>query len=122
MKSVLHIAVGIFLFGVLYAQDKKEISYSKDVFPIVKARCIKCHEKDDENPNSYAMDNVDLIRKSGKTKNIVIPGDGANSYLIKKLLPNPPKGAQMPIFSKKKLTEEEVDLFKRWIDQGAKDN
>jgi len=68
------------------------------------------------------MDNVALIRSSGKAKGMVIPGDGANSYLIAKLLPKPPKGAQMPIFSKKKLTEDEVDLIKRWIDQGAKDN
>jgi hypothetical protein len=98
------------------------VSYSKDVYPLVKAKCLKCHEKDDENPNNFAMDNVALIRSSGKAKNMIVPGDGANSYLVHKLLPNPPKGAQMPIFSKKKLTEEEVDLFKRWIDQGAKDN
>ena len=108
--------------GVVYAQNKTDVSYSKNIFPLIKARCLKCHERDDENPNDYAMDNYDLLRKSGKTKNIIIPGDAENSYIIKKLLPNPPKGAQMPIFSKKKLTEEEVDLFKRWIDQGAKDN
>lgn len=112
----------VVMFSHGSAQEKKEISYSKDLFPLVKAKCLKCHEKDDENPNSYAMESVELIKKSGKSKNIVIPGDGANSYLILKLLPNPPKGAQMPIFSKKKLSPEEVDLFKTWIDQGAKDN
>ncbi|MCK9409785.1 MAG: hypothetical protein WCX28_12055 [Bacteriovoracaceae bacterium] len=83
---------------------------------------MKCHEKDDENPSNFAMDNVALIKSSGKTKEMIIPGNGANSYLVLKLLPKPPKGAQMPIFSKKKLTEEEIGLFIRWIDQGAKDN
>jgi hypothetical protein len=83
---------------------------------------LKCHEKDDENPSNFAMDNVTLIKTSGKTKSMIVPGNGAESYLILKLLPKPPKGAQMPIFSKKKLTEEEVDLFRMWIDQGAKDN
>lgn len=100
----------------------QSISYAKDVYPLVKAKCLKCHEKDDENPNNFAMDNVALIRSSGKSKDMVIPGDGANSYLVIKLLPKPPKGAQMPIFSKKKLTEDEVELIKKWIDQGAKDN
>lgn len=122
MKPLYLCAVIIFLFGWTSAQDKDEVSYSKDIYPIVKSKCIKCHEKDDENPNSYAMDNVTLIRSSGKTKNLVVPGDGANSYLVIKLLPKPPKGAQMPIFSKKKLSDEDIDLFKRWIDQGAKDN
>ena len=98
------------------------ISYAKDVFPLIKAKCLKCHEKDDENPNSFAMDNYSLTRTSGKTKEMIVPGNGAGSYIIIKLLPNPPKGAQMPIFSKKKLTEEEVNLIKTWIDQGAKDN
>ncbi|MFZ4621310.1 MAG: c-type cytochrome domain-containing protein [Bacteroidota bacterium] len=109
----------LFVFNSLSAQT---VSFSKDVFPLVKAKCIKCHEKDDENPNSFAMDNYELIKSSGKTKNMVIPGDGANSYLVIKLLPKPPKGAQMPIFAKKKLSDEEVNIFKAWIDQGAKDN
>ncbi len=122
MKPLLLYAVFVCVFGMVFAQSKDEVSYSKEIYPIVKSKCIKCHEKDDENPNNYAMDNVALIRTSGKTKEIVIPGDGANSYLVIKLLPKPPKGAQMPIFSKKKLSEEDVDLFKRWIDQGAKDN
>jgi len=122
MKPLLLFTLLLFLFGKSFAQNKDEVSYSKDLYPIIKSKCLKCHEKDDENPNNYAMDNVTLLRTSGKTKNIIIPGDGANSYILAKLLPNPPKGAQMPIFSKKKLSEEEVNLFKRWIDQGAKDN
>lgn len=104
------------------AQEKREVSYSRDLFPIVKARCIKCHERDDENPSNYAMESVDLVKRSGKTANMVVPGDADGSYLIVKLLPNPPKGAQMPIFSKKKMTPDEVNLFRAWIDQGARDN
>ncbi len=34
----------------------------------------------------------------------------------------PPKGKQMPIFSKKKLDEDEIELIKRWINQGAKND
>lgn len=122
MKLLLLSLFLLSIFSRAIAQDKDEVSYSKDLYPIIKARCIKCHEQDDENPNNYAMENVTLMRSSGKSRNIIVPGDGANSYIILKLLPKPPKGAQMPIFSKKKLTESEVDLFKRWIDQGAKDN
>jgi len=122
MKPLLFCAVIVFMFGWTSAQDNDAVSYSKDIYPIVKSKCIKCHEQDEENPNSFAMDNVSLIRTSGKTKNLVVPGNGSNSYLVIKLLPKPPKGAQMPIFSKKKLSEDEVNLFIRWIDQGAKDN
>ncbi len=120
MKLLLWMGCSLVAFSMLPAQEK--ISFSKDIFPIIKKRCIKCHEKDDENPNNFSMDNVALMRSSGVTKNIIIPGDGKKSYLIAKLLPAPPKGAQMPIFSKKKLGQEEIDLFIRWIDEGADDN
>jgi hypothetical protein len=122
MKPLLLCVILLSFFALAFAQNKGEVSYSKDLYPIIKTKCMKCHEKDDENPSSFAMDNYNLIRTSGNARNIIIPGNGANSYLVVKLLPNPPKGAQMPIFSKKKLSEEDVDLFKRWIDQGAKDN
>ncbi len=122
MKPLLLCALLISLFANTFAQNKSEVSYSKDLYPIIKSKCMKCHEKDDENPNSFAMDNYAFLRSSGKTKDMIIPGDGANSYLVIKLLPKPPKGAQMPIFAKKKLPDDEVDLFKRWIDQGAKEN
>ncbi len=120
MKTLL-IFLCMFAAGasMTYAQS---VSFSKDVYPLFKSKCIKCHEQDDENPSNFAMDDVKLMKTSGKTKDMIIPGDGANSYLIKKLLPNPPKGAQMPIFSKKKLTDEQIDLIKTWINQGAKDN
>jgi mono/diheme cytochrome c family protein len=88
----------------------------------VKTKCLKCHEKDDDNPSSFAMDNLGLMKNSGKTKNMIVPGNGKESYLVIKLLPDPPKGAQMPIFSKKKLSNEEIELFVRWINEGAKDN
>jgi hypothetical protein len=120
MKTLSSLCVCLLL--ICSRSGAQTVSYAKDLYPLVKAKCLKCHEKDDENPNNFAMDNVSLIRSSGKSRDMVIPGDGANSYLVLKLLPKPPKGAQMPIFSKKKLTEEEVALFVRWIDQGAKDN
>lgn len=113
-----------FLFFVLCCSVSmaQTISYSKNVYPLIKTKCLKCHEQDDENPNSFSMDNYVLTRTSGKANNMILPGDGANSYLILKLLPIPPKGAQMPMFSKKKLTEDEIGLIRKWIDQGAKDN
>ncbi|NUN69775.1 MAG: hypothetical protein HUU02_08710, partial [Bacteroidetes bacterium] len=115
MRTTLILTCAL-LLGWCFPLSAQTVSYSKDLYPLVKAKCIKCHEQDEENPNDFAMDNVTLIRTSGKSPNMVIPGDGKNSYLVIKLLPKPPKGAQMPIFSKKKLTDEEVDLFVRWID------
>lgn len=122
MKFVTAFFLFCMVFPSLSAQEKRDISFSKDVFPILKARCLKCHEKDEENPNSFAMDTYDLLMSGGKYGKAVLPGKGNESYLVIKLRPNPPKGAQMPTFSKKKLSENDVELIKHWIDQGAKNN
>jgi len=122
MKLVTTVSAAVLFFGSLFGQEKETISFSKDLFPIFKTKCLKCHEKDDANPSSFAMDNYETLMESGMTKNIIVPGKGNDSYLITKLLPNPPKGSQMPIFSKKKLSSTDIDRIRQWIDEGAKNN
>ena len=39
---------------------------------------------------------------------------------LSEIKPSPPFGDQMPLMTKKKLTNEEIEIFKRWIDQGRK--
>lgn len=122
MTLVRAVTASVLFFGLMSGQEKEPVSFSNDIFPIVKTKCLKCHEKDDANPSSFAMDNYETLMASGMTKNIIVPGNGKGSYLITKLLPNPPKGSQMPIFTKKKLSKDEIDRIRQWIDEGAKDN
>tara|TARA_R110002050_G_scaffold283119_3_gene431347 strand:- start:1429 stop:1857 length:429 start_codon:yes stop_codon:yes gene_type:complete len=54
--------------------------------------------------------------ESGKPT--IIPGDASNSPFIKRLHEEDPE-LRMP-YNKPKLSDEEIDLLTRWIDQGAK--
>jgi uncharacterized membrane protein len=99
-----------------------KISFSNDVFPIIKRRCLPCHASDSENPSELFMESFPDIMKGGKHGNPVIPKKGDESILVQKIKPSPPFGDQMPLMTKKKLTDEEVEIFKKWIDQGAKKN
>jgi uncharacterized membrane protein len=124
--SVVFIAAIVFTFNAT-SQEKKNtkkpaISFSNDVFPIIKKRCLPCHAADSENPSEFFMETLPDIVKGGKHGKPIIPKDGDASILIQKIKLNPPFGEQMPLMSKKKLTDEEVDLFKTWIDQGARKN
>jgi Planctomycete cytochrome C. len=101
---------------------KSKISFSNDVFPIIKKRCLPCHASDSENPSEFFMESLPEIMKGGKHGNPIIPKKGDESILVQKIKPTPPFGEQMPLMSKKKLTDEEIELFKTWIDQGAKKN
>ncbi len=129
MKLSVSLFLAIFIgsVSVLIAQDsvkekKKPVSFSNDVFPIIKKRCMPCHASDSENPSELFMETLPDIMKGGKHGKPVIPKRGDESILVQKLRPAPPFGEQMPLMTKKKLTDEEIEIFKKWIDQGAKKN
>ncbi len=129
MKSLFFV---VFIAAIVFtssatSQEKKNpkkptVSFSNDVFPIIKKRCLPCHAADSENPSEFFMETLPDIVKGGKHGKPIIPKNGDASILVQKIMPNPSFGEQMPLMSKKKLTDEEVELFKRWIDQGAKKN
>jgi Planctomycete cytochrome C len=102
--------------------QKEPISFSKDVYPILRKRCMPCHASDSDNPSNLFMDSYEDIMKGGKHGSPIIPGKGEESIIIKKLHPDPPFGKQMPTLSKTKLTETAIDTIQLWIDQGAKNN
>ncbi len=124
--SLLLIAGTIIAVEAQSQDDKKPkkhtVSFSNDVFPIIKKRCLPCHASDSENPSEYYMESLQDILKGGKHGKPIVPKNGAGSLIVQKLKPAPQFGEQMPLMTKKKLTDEEIDLFQSWIDQGAKKN
>lgn len=108
----------------------QEISFVKEVFPIIKRSCLPCHAEDNYNPSGLVLDTYETLMTGGEHGKPVEPGNGAESMLVRKLGSKPPFGEMMPINKKrkkgsepvKKLSEEEVRLIVEWIDQGAKNN
>jgi hypothetical protein len=109
---------------------RQEISFSADVFPIIKKNCLPCHAEENFNPSELSLDSYKLLMAGGKHGESVVPGRSSESNLVKKLLPEPPFGDRMPLDLKKKkgrkstkaIPEEEIQVIATWIDQGARDN
>lgn len=130
---ILAIALAGFSLQQDTAKDKKKngdknssdaavMSFSKDVFPIIKKHCLPCHASDSDNKSELVLESYDDIVKGGKHGSPIVPGKGNESLIVQKVGPNPPFGRQMPVMSKKKLTDGEIDTLTIWIDQGAKKN
>ena len=122
MRLVVSCLIVITLFLLFIetpAQSKKELTYTKDVAPVIKSYCIPCHLEENENPSGLALDDYEKTMKGGNHESTVVPRKPQESYLYLKILPNPPFGKQMAR-NKKKLTEEETKTIYDWIAQGAK--
>ena len=99
------------------AQEKKPVSYEKDVQPIFKASCISCH-KPDKKKGKLDMSTYADLMKGGKQGSPVTPGDPAKSILVEMISGPEP---EMPDKGDK-LKPEQVELITRWVKEGAKKN
>jgi hypothetical protein len=60
--------------------------------------------------------------KGGKHGPPVIPAHADSSLMIMKLSPKPPFGDPMPLKRKTPVPQDTIDILKKWIGQGAKNN
>lgn len=126
MKTATLIALATLLGSLpALAQDAK-VNFESQILPIFKERCFECHQKeftDDTGrvkkpKGKFRMDNPQLMLKGGSEGGDLTPGkpDESTVYTYT-LLPEdddlamPPKGDR--------LTDEQKNLIKQWIAQGA---
>src|SRR5689334_19252652 len=90
------------------------VDFVRDVQPIFEQRCYPCHGSSQQ-MNGFRLDRRrDALR--GGTIAVIAPGNSAGSRLYHKLIGNQ-YGTQMPPTGA--LSQEQINIFKAWIDQGA---
>jgi hypothetical protein len=94
-----------------------KVDFAKDLEPLFAERCYDCHgEKKQE--SAFRADNREDLLKGGDHGPAVVPGKGAESILVKVLTDTHDDISGMPK-KKDKLTPEQIELVRAWIDQGA---
>jgi len=106
----------------------EQVSYERHLEPLVIAHCLGCHEAEDpkaklvlEKGKGYTQ-LVDRHSIQVPSMRLVEPGDLERSYLWLKLQHTAPEGKGMPRTPTgvKKLRAAELELYRRWIEDGAK--
>jgi len=119
---VLALAASYGNLNLQKGKKEKEISYSKDVFPIIKKYCLICHSLENDHPSELFLDTYEDMMNESRHGKAILPGEAEKSPFYQKLLSPPPFGRQMPPSRKIKLTPEQIELLRVWINQGAKNN
>jgi mono/diheme cytochrome c family protein len=96
------------------------VSFDREIRPILSDNCFQCHGPDDK----QRMAKLRLDTKEGAfaKAGVLVPGDAANSRLFKRLINTNPAAVMPPPQTGHKLTEHQIALIKRWIDEGAQWN
>ncbi|WP_437190887.1 c-type cytochrome domain-containing protein [Planctomicrobium sp. SH527] len=99
------------------AEKPDEVSFVKDVAPIINQRCLNCHGEN--NPrNGLRLDTFAGWQSGGKNGQLLVPGNPAYSLIIARL--NAPQGkGQMPPTGPG-LSAAEKETIGKWISSGAR--
>ena len=113
----------VLLAAGLMSACSKPVSYSGDVFPILKENCLTCHTKGKKGyeATGFSMETYEDFMKGTKFGPVVIPGSGFSSTLAILIEHKGDPKINMP-HKKQPLPEKDIETIKTWIDQGAKNN
>ena len=61
--------------------DKKEVTYAKDIRPLLEASCFRCHGE--QRPKGgLRLDSLEAVLKGGEDGKVVVAGDSKKSLLV----------------------------------------
>ncbi len=111
---------GLSLLATCCVEAAPPIDFNRDIQPILSENCYHCH-----GPDAKAREaKLRLDTKDGAFRTLdgvtsIQPGDSANSDAILRVLSTDKDDMMPPPKSNRKLTEEQKQLLKRWVDEGA---
>jgi hypothetical protein len=98
------------------------IDFNRDIRPILSDNCFKCHGPDEKQRQA----GLRLDTPEGATASLpsgfraIVPGKSAASALVKRITSGSRERRMPPADSGRALSPQQIDLFKKWIDQGGR--
>jgi len=109
------------LLLALTLQADDVVDFKRDIRPILSNNCFLCHGPDDKNrKGDFRLDTKDGAFKKVEGKAAFVPGKPDESEALRRILTNDPDDHMPPAKSKKQLTTKQIELVRKWIQQGAK--
>lgn len=114
MRFFIGLLVILSALNQAYA-DEQEISFSRDIRPVLAAKCWNCHGPD---VNTREADlRLDVRDDAG---HVFERATDSPAELIRRIRSTDHDARMPPASFKKPLTEPEIELLTRWVNQGAR--
>jgi hypothetical protein len=124
IKLTICLAASLGLFATLLqgavihlaSAQGRRIDFRRDVEPILRANCYQCHGASKASAQ-LRLDDKELAMKGGISGAVIIPGNGKDSRLMKRVLGEGDE-SRMPLGGAP-LKANQIELIRKWIDEGA---
>jgi len=98
------------------ALAEEPVHFNRDIRGILSDNCFFCHGPDEaERKAGLRLDQ----RESAIDHGAIVPSDTSASELVARITSDDPNVQMPPPESNRELTNDEIDLLRRWIDEGA---
>jgi hypothetical protein len=107
----------------LVACGPRTVTYRAEVQPILNQYCLECHSEKGQGylKSGLLMNSYESLMKGTKYGSVIIPGDSLSSALTMLIEGRADPSIKMP-HGRDTLPREKIDILKRWVDQGARNN
>jgi hypothetical protein len=118
MVAAAALLVALCAAGGRAADDR--LSFNADIRPILSDKCFACHGFDAQNRQAeLRLDTAEGAYEDRGGSRAIVPGDLAASELWRRITSDDPDERMPPADSPKPLSPTEIDVLRRWIEQGA---
>ncbi len=107
------VALGVVAGGSTASNGASSLTFEQHVRPILKAHCFDCHGEGDALRGGLDLRLRRFIEQGGESGPALVPGKPEASRIYEKV-----RSGEMPKRDRK-LSEQEIDILKRWIQTGA---
>lgn len=97
--------------------ERRSVDFSEQIQPLLRRHCQRCHGEKHDEGGLRLNQRDDVIGEADSGSPVVVPGHAGKSLLISRVI-DADAGELMPLDGEP-LSQQEVDLLRRWIDEGA---
>lgn len=105
------------------SQIPESVDFNYDIKPILSDRCYKCHGPDENvREGNLRLDTEEgafALLDSLNQEYAIVPGNLKKSFLVERISSKDPEFMMPPPESKLNLSQYEIQVIKKWIEQGA---
>lgn len=115
------LVVSILLLFPSSIRSAENISFNRDVRPLLADRCFSCHGPDSASRKAgLRLDLEEAAKGTHDGMTPIIPGDPGGSTIMQRMTHADPDELMPPPESKISMKAAEIAVLRRWIEQGAK--
>jgi hypothetical protein len=100
---------------------QKAVDFNRDIRPILSDTCFTCHGPDEQTQQAgLRLDTREGAFADRGGYQVIVPGKAAESRLFQRVSAKEEHLRMPPPTADRKLTQQQIELLRRWIDEGAR--